>query len=98
MYDAKKVAVRDAQLRHQELLVPASDLQIYAANGGNGKFTIGEALKAVHLVIQKDDSANALVHFAAASIAISGSNSDEIVVTGLALAANDVAIIRYELA
>lgn len=91
-FDAKQSQIRDLQLKIQELCVRSTDTNIYNANGGNGKITIGETLQAVLLVIQKDDSANALVHFDAADLTIS---TDNVVVTGLALAANDVAIIKY---
>lgn len=91
-FDAKKPAVRDQQLKVQELCVRSTDRAIYDANGGDGRFTIGEEIEAVLLVVQKDDSANALVHFAAADITLDG---DAFEVAALALAANDVAIIKY---
>lgn len=94
-FNAKSPAVFDRQLKVQEVCVTASDTQIYDANGGNGKFDMGESVAACLLVVQKDDSANDLVHFAAADISVSGT---EITVTGLALAANDVAIVKYVVA
>jgi hypothetical protein len=97
MFDSKKEAVLDLQLKNQALAVKKTDAAVYDANGGNGKFKIGEKVKEVLCVSFKDDSANDLVHFAAASITISGSNSDDIVVTGLALDTNDVAFIHYVL-
>lgn len=91
-YEAKKPEVMAQQLKVQELCVRSTDKQIYDANGGNGRFTIGEELEAVLLVVQKDDSANALVHFDAADITLDGEAFE---VAALALAANDVAIIKY---
>jgi len=97
-YRAKKSGVQDQQLKVQKLTVDADDTHIYDPNSGNGKFTIGEEVTKVRLVIQHDDSVPSLVTFAASAIAISGSDNDEIVVTGLALAADDQAIIEYETA
>lgn len=91
-FEAKKPAVFAQQLKVQELCVRSTDTTLYSPNSGDGRITVGEPIEAVLLVIQKDDSANALVHFDAADITIS---DDQFDVTGLALAANDVAIIKY---
>lgn len=94
-YEAKDSRVRQQQLKVQEVVVKATDTQIYDANGGNGKIDIGENVSEVLLVIQHDDSAAVganLLSFAAATVAISGS---EITITGLALAANDNVTIKY---
>jgi hypothetical protein len=98
MFESKNEAVMGLQLKRNVLFVLPTDNQVYAANGGNGKIVIGEEVARVCLVIQKDNSANALVHFAAASIAISGTGNTEIVVTGLVLDANDVVQVVYEVA
>jgi hypothetical protein len=64
---------------------------------------IGEPVKSVLLCIQKDDSANDLVHFAASSLSIvdssaytAGGDLKAIKITGLAAVdANDVVILKY---
>lgn len=94
-YQSKVPAVMDLQLKVQRLTVSNKNAGIYAANGGNNKFSIGEDVAQVLSVIQVDDSAAALVVFAASTVSISGG---DITVTGLALAANDVVQLEYILA
>ena len=94
-YDAKDAAVRQRQLDAQELVVTADDANLYSPNGGNGQIDIGEDVEKVWTVLVIDDSVPSAVPVAAANISISGS---VITVTGLALAANDVAIVKYKVA
>lgn len=94
-FQAKSPSVQDRQLKVQEMVVTANEKSLYDPNGGNGKFTISEPLKQVLCVLVHDDSVPGVISFAQSAIAISGSGSDAIVVTGLALAANDVAIVKY---
>lgn len=91
-YQSKVPAVCDLQLKVQKLTVSNKDVGVYAANGGNNKFSIGENVRQVLSVVQVDDSAAALVVFAASTVSIS---SGDITVTGLALANNDVVHLEY---
>lgn len=91
-FQAKDAAARSQQLKVQELCIRSTDAALYNANGGNGKFMVGEDVSAVLCVIQHDDSVPGVISFAQSAISISGG---DITVTALALAANDVAIIKY---
>lgn len=91
-FEAKSAHAAAQQLRVQELVVTDADPALYDANGGNGKIKVGESLEKVLCVLVHDNSVPSVISFAQADIAISGT---DIVVTGLALAANDVAIIKF---
>jgi hypothetical protein len=90
-FQSKVSAVMDLQLKVQRLTVSNKDA-VYAANGGNNKFSIGENVRQVLSVVHVDDSGSALVVFPASSVSIS---SGDITVTGLALANNDVVQLEY---
>lgn len=103
-FQAKDSAVLAKQLKVQELDLTSKDYsQILVDNGADQIVIIGEAVGEVNLVVLKDDSANALVHFAAASISIvdstaytAGGDSKAIKIAGLAsVDANDCLIVKY---
>jgi len=91
-FQAKDSAALAQQLKVQELCVRSTDKALYNANGGNGKISVGEDVSAVLCVIVHDDSVPGVISFAQSAISISGG---DITVTALALAANDVAIVKY---
>lgn len=91
-FEAKKPAVRDQQLKIQELVVRAADAHIYTDNSGDAEFEIGEDVASVVACLTFDDSAPTLAAAQAADISVSGS---VITVASLALAANDYVILKY---
>lgn len=92
-FQAKDPAVLGQALKVQELCCTAADKALYEANGGDGMFHIGEPVAEVLCVLVHDDSVPGVISFAQADISISGS---DITVAGLALAASDVAIVKYK--
>lgn len=94
-FEAKKAAVRDQQLKVQELVVRASDAHIYQDDSGDAQFTIGEPVEAVVAVLSFDDSGPTLAAQAASAVSITGTDNDVIEVASLALAANDWVILKY---
>lgn len=102
-FESKSAPVRGNQLKVQELCLTSEDRQILIDNGSDHIVIIGEPVKSVLLCIQKDDSTNALVHFAASSLSIvdssaytAGGDLKAIKITGLAAVdASDVVILKY---
>lgn len=102
MFQPKTTAVFDNQLKVQEVNVTTADSELYNANGGNLVLLIGEPVAEVRLALQKDDSANALVNFDAASISVvdssaftAGGDRKAVKITGCVLAANDLLVCKY---
>lgn len=102
MYRAKSDKVQGQQLKVQELVVRAADTQLFDANGGAAVILIGEQVDAIVSVTQHDDSVPGLVMYAASALSIvdstaftAGGDLKGIKATGLALAANDVVVVKY---
>lgn len=92
-FNSKTQAVFDLQLKRQPVQVLATD-SIYAANGGNGKFTFADdSISSVKSVYILDDSASAFVIYKQSTLTVTATT---ITVTGLVLDTNDVAFITYE--
>lgn len=92
-FDSKVVAVQNQLLQCELLVVRPVDTQIYAANGGNGKLTIGQDVRAVVFALQMDNSVPGVVLHPAANISIS--TPTEIVITSFALDTNDSILVSY---
>lgn len=103
MFIPKKSEVAELRLKVQELCLTNKDGSVLVDNGSDHIVIIGEPVQEVRLAMQKDDSANALVHFAQSSISIvdstaytAGGDECAIKITGLAaMDAGDCLIVRY---
>lgn len=91
-FQAKSPIALGQQLKVQELCVRSTDTGLYNANSGNGKISVGEDVAEVLCVIVHDNSVPGVISFAQSAFTISGG---DITVASLALAANDVAIVKY---
>lgn len=92
-YYGKERKVMQRQMEAQCIVVQSTDANMYDANGGNGKISLGEDVEKVYAVIVHDDSVPSVISFAQADISISGG---DVTVTGLALAADDTLIMHYK--
>jgi hypothetical protein len=99
-YESKDVAVRNNQLKVQEVNVTLADAEIAVDNGADLDIQINEAVKAVHQVLHVA-SAGTLTSVAASACTIitsaSGVASGAIKVAGKQLAAGDKLCVKYEL-
>ena len=102
MFQPKSSSVFENQLKVQEVCVTNKDSAIAVDDSGDLVLIIGEPIQEVRLAVQKDDSANTLVHFDAAAISIvdssaftAGGDSKAIKIASCALAANDALICKY---
>lgn len=103
MFQAKDALVRNQQLKVQELSLTNKDGSILIDNGADHIVVIGEPVSKVLIARMKDDSANAWIEYAQASISIvdssaytAGGDLKAIKITGLATVdTDDVVVVKY---
>lgn len=102
-FQAKDSNVLNAQLKVQEVVVQASDNQLYTTDSGDVIVKINEALDKAVVCIRHDDSAATLSTIAQADLIVSdssaftaGGDRKALRVNGVAtLDANDFLIVKY---
>lgn len=94
--------VQDQQLKVQELAIRTADTHLYATDAGDLIVKIGEGVAAAVCCIVVDDSVPGLVVKPAADLSIvdstaytAGGDESAIRIDTLALAANDVLLVKY---
>lgn len=102
MRRAQSDKVQNQQLKVQELAVRAADTHLFATDSGDLVVLVGEPVEAAVCCIVVDDSVPGVVVKAAADLSIvdseaytAGGDESAIRIGTLALAANDVLLIKY---